>query len=369
MKAMTQVYQIALSRAKHIGPHHAKVLLERMGSVEAIFADRATLQARCPKLRQSIVDELYRPSLMDEAKRIADWCTQEGVRTYFIDEDDYPIRLAACADAPTLIYAKGCYSDWETSAAISVVGTRNMTIYGQICCERLLGELAELFPQTLIVSGLAYGVDSLAHRRALALGMPTVAVLAHGFDRIYPAAHTQLAHEILNRGAWISEYPLGTKPDRFNFVARNRIIAGLTDATLVIEAGLKSGSLITAELAADYDREVLAVPGRLTDRYSEGCNHLISSMRGVLVSSGEDIVQALGWERRGQAVQQKLLFSDEPPIDHPLLRLIAEHQPMHLNDLIRQSGLPASEVSSQLFDLELDAHIQVMPGGLYTLVR
>ncbi|MDO4691847.1 MAG: DNA-processing protein DprA [Porphyromonadaceae bacterium] len=366
---MTQVYQIALSRAKHIGPHHAKVLLERMGGVEEIFADRAALQARCPKLRQSIVDDLYRPSLIDEAKRIADWCARQDIHTYFIEERDYPKRLAACADAPTLLYCKGSYTDWETTTAISVVGTRNMTTYGQTCCERLLGELAELFPQTLVVSGLAYGVDSLAHRRALALDMPTVAVLAHGFDRIYPAVHTQLANEMLSRGAWVSEYPLGTKPDRFNFVGRNRIIAGLTDATLVIEAGLKSGSLITAELAADYDREVLAVPGRLTDRYSEGCNQLISSMRGVLVTSGEDIVQALGWERRGQAVQQKLLFADEPPIDHPLLRLIAEHQPIHLNDLIRQSGLPASEVNSQLFDLELDAHIRVMPGGLYTLAR
>lgn len=364
-----QIYQIALSRVKYIGPHHARLLLEHMGSARAVFSNLGELVGIFPRMPKRVLAELSRASLLEEARLIADWCARADVQTYGIEQAEYPRRLAACPDAPALIYAKGQWREWETSPAISVVGTRNMTSYGQASTERLLEELAELFPRALVVSGLAYGVDILAHRRALALGMPTVAVLAHGLDRIYPSLHARTAHEMLEQGAWISEYPPGTKPERFNFVGRNRIIAGLTDATLVIEAGAKSGSLITAELAAGYDREVLAVPGRLTDRYSEGCNHLISTMQGVIVSSAKDIVRTLGWEQREGAIQQTLLFEEPDLPDHPLLKLIAQWQPIHLNDLIRRSGTPAGEVGAQLFDLELDGHIQAMPGGLYTLAR
>lgn len=365
-----QIYQIALSRAKHIGPYHAGTLLREMGSVAAVFEDKARLRERFPRLARKVVEELYRPSLLDEAKRIAEQCDRLGISTLFLDEKNYPERLRECADPPTLLYVKGKPQIWEQDFTLSVVGTRNISSYGQTMTDRLLTELSEVFPRTLIVSGLAYGVDVAAHKRAMQLGMPTLAVLAHGLERIYPSVHTQIAYQMLDDGAWISEYPPGTTPERYNFVGRNRIIAGLTEATLVIEAGLKSGSLITANLAAGYGREVLALPGRATDPYSQGCNKLIAEQLGVMVSSGEQLVRAMGWERRGDALEQQLQFAaPEPPIEDLLYSLIAEKQPIHINDLIRLSGMTTNEVSMRLFDLELEGYIAAMPGGVYVVSR
>lgn len=370
MNSQTKIYQIALSRAKYVGPHHARTLLDAMGSVSAIFEDRARLRAKFPRLANKVIAELYRPGLIDEARRIAEQCERLGVYTLFVDEAEYPERLKECADPPTLLYVKGKPQIWEQDFTLSVVGTRNISAYGQTMTDRLLTELSELFPRTLIVSGLAYGVDVAAHRRAMQLGMPTLAVLAHGLDRIYPSVHTQLAHQMLDDGAWVSEYPPGATPERYNFVGRNRIIAGLTEATLVIEAGLKSGSLITANLASGYGREVLALPGRATDPYSQGCNKVIAEQLAVMVTSGEQMVRAMGWERRGNALEQRLEFAPEPPpVSDVLYSLISEKQPMHINDLIRMSGLSASEVSMRLFDLELDGYISAMPGGVYILAR
>lgn len=364
-----RIYQIALSQAKYVGPHHARLLLERMGSVEAIFQDKARLKAEFPRLAERIVAELYRPSLLDEAKRILDSCLRLGIEFLFVEDSDYPQRLSACTDPPTLLYLKGKPEVLRQDFALSVVGTRNISTYGQSVTERLLTEIAELYPRTLIVSGLAYGVDITAHRRAMQLGMPTVAVLAHGLNKIYPSIHTQIAQQMLSDGCWVSEYPPGVSPERYNFVGRNRIIAGLTEATLVVEAGLKSGSLITANLAAGYGREVLAVPGRLTDTYSAGCNKLISENLAVLVSSGESIVRSMGWELRGNAMTQQLQFAEEPPCSDPIYSLISEKQPLHINDIIRQTGLSQSEVSLRLFDMELDGYIAAKPGGVYTIAK
>lgn len=364
-----QIYQIALAQAKHVGPHHAGLLLEQMACVEAIFEDKALLKSKFPRLSPKVLNELYRPSLMDEAKHIAEQCERLGIELLFISSDDYPMRLKECADPPTLLYIKGKAEVLSQDFALSVVGTRNISSYGQAMTERLIGELREFFPRTLIVSGLAYGVDITAHKRALQLGMPTVAVLAHGLHQIYPSAHTQIAEQILSDGCWVSEYPPGIGPERYNFVARNRIIAGLTEATLVVEAGIKSGSLITAKLAAGYGREVLAVPGRLTDNYSAGCNKLIAECTSVMACSGEGIVRAMGRERRGNAVEQRLNFEETSPCADPIYTLVAEQQPIHINSIIHQMGLPHSEISMRLFDMEMNGYITAMPGGVYVVTK
>lgn len=332
------------------------------------MAEPKSLRQHFPHTKQRLISELSRPELRDEAKRIAEWCEREGIRTYFVGDEDYPERLGRCPDAPVLLYVKGSFDNWDTPLSVGVVGTRNITSYGQAMTEQILTDLSAMGSETLVLSGLAYGVDILAHRKAMELGLPTVAVLAHGFDRIYPAVHRRTALEMLEAGAWVSEYPLGTNPDRYNFVGRNRIIAGLSDATVVIEAGLKSGSLITAEIASGYDREVLAVPGRLTDRYSQGCNKLIRDLKAVMITSGEDITRALGIDLKDRVVQQTLAFERELP-DNPILRLIAEHQPIQINELIQRSGLSMSALSTELFDLELDGHITTMPGGFYRLAQ
>lgn len=363
--------RIALAEAKYIGPRYAQMFLERMGSVEAVFSGVDALRKAFPKQRDRLISELYRPELHQRARRIAEWCINEGVELYFIGDEDYPHRLRQCVDAPIVLYTKGAYRNWDNPFSLSVVGTRNITNYGQMMTDRLLRELKGIESDVLIVSGLAYGVDITAHRKALELGLPTVAVLAHGFDRIYPSAHYHIAQEILRHGAWVSEYPPGTKPDKYNFVARNRIIAGLSSASLIVEAGLRSGSLITANLARDYDREVLVVPGRVGDRYSEGCNQLIASMTGALVSSGEDIAKFMGWERHGDSLQGQIAFEAEgaAPLDNPIYDMVVAHQPIHLNDIVRRTGLSVSEVSAQLFDLELDGYLSAMPGGMYALSR
>lgn len=360
--------RIALAEAKYIGPRYARLFLERLGSVERIFSGAEVLRQVFPRQKDRLVQELYRSDLLERARRIAQWCLDEGVRLYFIGDEDYPRRLAECPDAPVVLYVRGNYTAWEEPLALSVVGTRNITPYGLTVTDRLLRELRKLSKDTLIVSGLAYGVDIAAHRKALELGLPTVAVLAHGLDRIYPAVHRQTAGDICQHGALVTEYPPGTSPERYNFVGRNRIIAGLTAGTLIVEAGLKSGSLITGNLALDYGREVMVVPGRIGDLYSEGCNHLIASLGGALVTSGEDIVRCMGWELQGDVLQAQLEFPPTAiPIDEPVLRYIAEHQPVHINDMIRQTGQSMTELSAKLFELELDGYIKILPGGLYSL--
>ncbi len=366
----TKLYQIALSRVRGLKPHNARLLIEKMGSAEAVLKDRSLLKEHFPHLRANLLDNLYKPNLLDEAKAIAEWCERNNTDIYYLEDEGYPYRLRECLDAPIILYAKGSFRDWNNDFALSIVGTRNISHYGQQCTEKILDELAKLFPQAIITSGLAYGVDITAHRQAMLKGLPTLAVLAHGFDTIYPAVHRREAQEIVARGgALISEYPPFTKTERYHFLARNRIIAGLSSATLVIEAGAKSGSLTTAKLARDYDREVFAIPGRLGDRYSEGCNYIISSMMGALVTSAEDIVRLMGWTIEGKAISKPLDFSEPSLFDDPLTTLIRENQPIHINDLVRRTGETMSEISSKLFDLELDGVITAMPGGLYAIAR
>ena len=360
--------RIALAEAKYIGPRYARLFLSRMGSVEHIFSSKEALKKAFPKQNHRLIEELYSSNLMLKAKSIAQWCVNEGVRVYFIGDEDYPYLLKQCPDAPVVLYCRGTYNDWKDDFCLSVVGTRNITSYGLQMTERLLREIKTLDAETLIVSGLAYGVDIAAHRKALDLGLPTVAVLAHGLDRVYPATHRASAESIARAGALITEYPPGTKPERYNFVGRNRIIAGLTKGTLIIEAGLRSGSLHTANMALDYGRELLAVPGRVGDKYSEGCNHLIASLSAALVTSGEDIIRCMGWERKGDTMQLSLQFEPDPlPIDNPVIAFIHRHQPVHMNDMSRQMGLSISELSAILFELELDGYIKSIPGGLYAL--
>lgn len=366
---MSVALKIALAEAKYIGPIHARYLLEELGNVEAIFSSEAELKRRLPRLSRRILSSLFSSELHHRAQEIARWSEQRGLRCLFVEDEGYPQLLRECPDAPVMLYASGDYDFNASELHLSVVGTRNITPHGQSALDRLLEEIYSLTPRMPIYSGLAYGVDVAAHRKALALSMPTVAVLAHGLDRIYPSVHAQTAQEIVQRGgALLCEYPPGTRPDRFNFVARNRIIAGLSQASLIIEAGSKSGSLITAELAASYDREVLAVPGRIQDTYSRGCNELIASMKGVLVQSGQDILSRMGWKQEGNALLQELAFAPPQTIDHPLLRLIAELQPAHINDLIRRSGMDMRRISAELFELELEGHIRSLPGSLYALV-
>lgn len=359
--------RIALAQAKHIGPHHARLMLSYFPQIEELMAEPDRLREIFPQGKEHIITELKRPELHNQAKQIASWVVSEGIHTYFITDRDYPSLLADCHDGPTLLYARGQRLSELSDYRLSVVGTRQISIYGQDTTSKLLDEMLEAGLRPTIISGLAYGVDILAHRYALKHQLPTVAVLAHGLDRIYPREHSATAMEIVHSGGTLlTEYPPGSNPDRYNFVERNRIIAGLSQATLVVEAGAKSGSLITAQIATRYNRQVLAVPGRITDANSSGCNELIATHQARLVSSGRDIAAALGVDT-SRGIAYEPLQLEVPPIDDPILGLIAEHRPVHINDLCRLSGMDMQTLSERLFSLELDGHISPMPGGLYTL--
>lgn len=367
------VARIALTRIKGVGSIIARRLLAECGSAKAVFSSREELTGRIKGISKRLVDAVFAPSVMDSAEREAAWVREHNITPFFLGEEGYPSFLSECSDAPVVLFYTGTERLCGRQT-LSVVGTRNITAYGRDMTKRFVGELAERVPNLLIVSGLAYGVDVEAHQAALNYGLPTVGVLAHGLDRIYPAVHRETAKRMCQMGGLITEYPSGTTPDRFNFVARNRIIAGLTPATLVIESDRKGGALLTAEMASGYGRDVYAIPGRITDRYSSGCNHLIAKGTAQAVSSAEEIVQFLGWgDKQTQAAEaQTLAFepSATPPTDPEQCRvweIITKNEPIHFNDLAARLAMPATLLSAALFELEMDNFIQSLPGSLYSL--
>jgi len=314
--------------------------------------------------------------MVEEALRIEERCQRESIRPIFFLSEDYPAPLREIAVPPMVLYVRGEYVAWAERKHVSVVGTRSISDYGRVLTQQVVKELSATCPASTIVSGLAYGVDIQAHEAALNLSLPTVAVLAHGLDTLYPSAHWRIAEQILrDGGAWVSEYPPGVKPYRQAFVARNRIIAGLSAATIVIEAGEHSGSLSTANYALESGREVFACPGRLTDPESIGCHKLIEEQRAHLASL---MMKELGWGTLDEGAEihffsAPLVEKSAPPSSareyppHPLLTILIEQGMLSVDELSRLSGMDLMTVRSELFDLELDGWIQARAGGCYSL--
>ena len=373
-------YSIALSLVKYIGPRTAIELLEAVGSAAALFTDAELRTRVLPRLPQRIALQLTSSSLVEEAMRIELQCAQEGIRPLFLLSEEYPASLREIAVPPMVLYVREAYDLWCDREHISLVGTRRASEYGQKITRQIVKDLSKVHPPLTIVSGLAYGVDIQAHEAALDEGLPTVAVLAHGLDTLYPSAHRRIAEEILrDGGAWVSEYPPGVKPYRQAFVARNRIIAGLSAATIVVEAGERSGSLSTASYAFESGREVFACPGRLTDPLSVGCHQLIEGQRAHLYLGATSLGQELGRDTslNGSASPSSnaMLSEKQPPTSptreyppHPLLSLLAEQGMMSVDELARLAGKDLMTVRSELFDLELDGWVQARAGGGYALL-
>ena len=317
--------------------------------------------------------------MVEEALRIEERSQKEGIRPIFFLSEDYPSSLREIAVPPMVLYVRGEYVAWAERKHVSVVGTRSISDYGRALTQQVVSELAATCPASTIVSGLAYGVDIQAHEAALNLSLPTVAVLAHGLDTLYPSAHRRVAEQILrDGGAWVSEYPPGVKPYRQAFVARNRIIAGLSAATIVIEAGEHSGSLSTANYALESGREVFACPGRLTDPESIGCHKLIEEQRAHLYLGASSMIKELGWgalDEGAEAHPFSTLLVEKPALPspareyppHPLLAILIEQGMLSVDELSRLSGMDLLTVRSELFDLELDGWVQARAGGCYSL--
>lgn len=363
---MDEVSKIALSMIPGLGPSSCRKLLEAYPGQD-IFALPPTELKLAFGSHQAIVDAIRTKSTHARAEQEWRQAQQHNIRVLFCTDPDYPQRLnrEETTDCPVVLYLLG-KADLNAERAVAVVGTRRATPQGHDNTDRLVGELQQLGPT--IVSGLAYGIDTAAHTAALEHGLPTVAVLGHGLDRIYPPSNRGLATRIIEQcGALVSEYPMGTAINPRYFPARNRIIAALADATVVVEASEKGGALITASIASGYHREVFAVPGRLTDTYSRGTNNLIATQRALLVRHADDIADNLGWPRpqTPASAAQTALFPKLSPDAQRLYDLLKKNQQLTLDELVNLSGLPLPRMAGLLFDLEMQKLVRALPGSLY----
>ncbi len=361
-------YQIALSLIKGIGPVLAKNLIAYLGDVEAVFKESPSNLAKIPEIGPVLSKKIAAQNLYARAEKEIAFIKKNGIQAHFYTDKSYPFRLKECIDAPIILYSKGNI-DFNTSRFIGVVGTRNASEYGKENCQQLIHDLSNIAPNTCIVSGLAYGIDICAHKAALSSNLPTIASIAHGMDRIYPSIHRATAIQMLNNGGLVTEYLTETNPDRQNFVQRNRLIAGMCDAIIVIESGRKGGSLITADMAHSYNRDVYAIPGRINDTQSVGCNHLIKSNKAGLIESAKDLVDAMCWDisNENKLPIQQSLFIDLTEKQQNIVNAIRMKESISLNEIAISIGEAVSKTSSALLEMEFLGVVKCLPGNLYKL--
>ena len=368
---MDRLAQVALAMTEGLGPTAIRKLLDAYPG-EDIFALPAAELRMAFGNHRAVVDNLLNKTAFARAEEELRAAEAKHIKVLFFTDEAFPQRLnrEECADSPVLLYALGD-ADLNARRALAVVGTRKATAYGRDTTERIVKELTETAEEdkTLVVSGLAYGIDTMAHKASLENDLPTVAVLGHGLDRIYPAANRSLAERIVHSGGTLlTEYPMGTAINPRQFPARNRIIAAMSDATLVVEASEHGGALITATMAAGYQRDVFAVPGRLGDTYSCGTNNLIATNKALLVRSAADIAYQLGWPMKaenGEQGTQGELFPTLPPAEQKMLELLRKNGNMTIDEIVSLSGLPMPKAASLLFNLEMAKAVHVLPGHLY----
>jgi DNA processing protein len=299
---------------------------------------------------------------------------EHSIRALTLTDNDYPQRLTECQDAPIILYYKG-NADLNQAKIVSIVGTRQCTPYGQDLIHRFIADLRQACPQVLIVSGLAYGVDIHAHREALANGYDTVGVLAHGLDQIYPYRHRETADEMLRHGGLLTEFMTQTNADKPNFVRRNRIVAGMADATVLVESAAKGGGLITCEIAQSYNRGVFAFPGNVNAEYSKGCNNLIRDNGAALISNAGDFLRAMNWQDemlRQQALAdgiERNLFPDLSPEESAIVGLLQQTNDLQLSVLSVKTGIPIGQLTALLFQMEMKGIVRPLAGGMYHLLR
>jgi len=366
-----RICSIALTLCPGIGHIGAKRLIDGMGSAAEVFRQRKELPEVLPGINPSVVAALDNPAAFLRAGHEMEFVEKNRLTCLTLKDETYPSRLRECEDAPAVLFFKG-NTDFNRLRVIDMVGTRNATEYGKQFCADFLRDLSAICPDVLVVSGLAYGIDIHAHRAALANNLSTVAVLAHGLDRIYPYVHRKTAIDMLGNGGLLTEFLTETNPDRHNFVSRNRIVAGMSDATIVVESADKGGSLITADLAVDYHRDCFAVPGRVTDAASKGCNLLIRENKAALIQSAEDFVQAMGWNAVGQSVKpeavQRNLFPELSEEEESVIRILTRQGDLHINALVVEADIPVNRMTSLLFELEMKGVVKALVGGMYHLL-
>jgi len=370
-QSMESLYSLALGMIPGVGSIGAKRLLAFTGSAEAVFRLSRAQLLEIPGVGSIMAGRILDKSVFGRAQEELEYIRENNIVCLFYgDEKSYPERLRYCEDAPLVLYTRGKL-DVNGRKTLSIVGTRRPSSYGMDSCRKLIKDLSERFPDLVIVSGLAYGIDHCAHKTALELGLDTVAVLGHGLKFLYPAIHRQTARRIESSGALVTDFPSWEKPERNNFIKRNRIIAGLSEATIVVESGVKGGALITADLANSYHRDVFALPGRVIDPHAAGCNSLIKSHRAALIEDYKDVEYLLGWEQADEIRQviPKNKFRELTMEENSILQVLESEGDASTDLICFHTRLPVSRVSGILLDLELAGTIRALPGNCYRLIR
>jgi DNA processing protein len=369
--AMSEVplkHKIALGLIPRIGDINARKLVSHFGSVEAIFHEPYRNLIKIPGIGSGIAKYISERTYLDTAEKEAEFVTKNNIRTYFYLDPDYPFRLRQCDDSPVVFFFKG-NCNLDASKILSVVGTRNATPRGKELCEKIVEGLAVGHPDLIIVSGLAYGIDIASHKAALSNNLQTIGVLAHGFKTTYPAIHASTARAMVNKGGLVTDFLSDALPERNNFLKRNRIIAGLADATLVVESGIKGGALITADIANSYNRDVFAVPGRPDDQWSAGCNSLIRNNKAFLTECSDDIEYFLNWKpEKLKPVIQRTLFSELDDNEKVIYELLSKQGELTIDSICRTIDIPVYKLSSLLLQMEFKGLLKCSPGNLYRTV-
>jgi len=371
MSSEEQYYAIALTRMTGFNAAMAMLLYQTMGSAQAVYEHRNAIGEAVADATPRLCEAMRN---WDEALRRADaeieFITQKGIRALTMQDADYPQRLRECPDAPIILYYKGT-ADLNQRYVLNIVGTRHCTPYGQDMVRRFVSDLRRQCPQVLVVSGLAYGIDICAHRHALEQGYETVGVLAHGLDQIYPYRHRDDAVRMLRQGGLLTEYMSQTEALPNNFRQRNRIVAGISDATILVESAAKGGGLITCRIAQEYGRDVFAFPGAVGMPYSEGCNKMIRNNTAALLTSAQDFLETMGWQTLSDQPQtvERQLFPDLTPEEQLVVSLLQQTNDLQLNIISVKTNIPISQLTALLFQMELKGVIKSLAGGTYHLIN
>lgn len=360
-------YQLCLTLVPNIGDVQAKILVQHFGDASSVFKAKKTQLEKIDgigEVRANSIKHFDEFHLVETEMKFID---KYKIKTFFLTDADYPKRLLNCYDSPTLLFYKG-NADLNSPRIVAIVGTRSNTDYGKAITENLVRDLAP--HNVIIISGLAYGIDAFAHKASVKHGLPTIGVVGHGLSKIYPAQNALLAKEMIAEGGGIlSEFFHDTKPDKHNFPLRNRIVAGISDATVIIESSIKGGSMITAKLADGYNRDVFAIPGRTTDKLSAGCNHLIKYNKAILLTDADELLDVLGWkEKKASPKKQRELFIELTPEEQIVIKILQEKEAVHIDEINSSSGLSSSSIAAAILNLELQDIVQSQPGKMYKMI-
>ena len=362
------LYQLSLTLIPNIGPVQAKILLQHCNA-EEIFHAKKTFLEKIEGIGPIRAASIAAFKDFSQAEEEIKFIEKYKIKPLFLTDTDYPKRLLNCYDSPTLLFYKGD-ADLNAAKIVAIVGTRSHTDYAKQVTEKLVKELTE--QNITVVSGLAFGVDGIAHKASVKNGLSTIGVLAHGLDQIYPAEHAGLAKDMIkHKGGLLTEFRSKSKPDKHNFPTRNRIVAGMSDATIIIETGLKGGSMITAELANSYNKDVFAIPGKVTDVKSSGCNYLIKNNKAMLLTDAAELIQVMQWEDKAKHKKEKRsqreLFIEMTPEEKIIVAILREKETVNIDEINEKSGLSSSAVAGATLNLELQGVISYKPGKMYSL--